>query len=80
MSWEDFRNGDARIEQNILVDTASQRKIVVGKAGEVVGQIGINARVVLERALGRKVHLILNVRLKRKKNYRTDDVAFAENY
>ena len=80
VSWEDFRNGDARIEQNILVDTASQRKIVVGRAGEVVGQIGINARVVLERALGRKVHLILNVRLKRKKNYRTDDVAFAENY
>lgn len=81
VSWEDFRNGDARIEQNILVDTASQRKIVVGKAGEVVGQIGINARVVLERALGRKVHLILNVRLKRKKkNYRTDDVVFAENY
>jgi len=81
VSWEDFRNGDARIEQNILVDTASQRKILVGKTGEVVGQIGINARVVLERALGRKVHLILNVRLKRKKkNYRTDDVVFAENY
>ena len=80
MSWEDFRNGDARIEQNILVDTASQRKIVVGKAGEVVGQIGINAESSSNARLGRKVHLILNVRLKRKKNYRTDDVAFAENY
>ncbi|ABO99288.1 predicted protein, partial [Ostreococcus lucimarinus CCE9901] len=63
VSWEDFRNGDARIEQNILVDTASQRKIVVGKSGEVVGRIGINARAMLERALNRKVHLILNVRL-----------------
>ena len=25
VSWEDFRNGDVRIEQNILVDTTSQR-------------------------------------------------------
>ena len=81
VSWEDFRNGDVRIEQNILVDTASQRKIVVGKSGEVVGQIGIYARAVLERALNRKVHLILNVRLKKKKkNYRGDDVVFAEQY
>ena len=81
VSWEDFRNGDARIEQNILVDTASQRKIVVGKSGEVVGRIGINARAMLERALNRKVHLILNVRLKKKKkNYRSDDVVFAEQY
>ena len=70
VSWEDFRNGDVRIEQNILVDTANQRKIVVGKAGEVIGQIGINSRVVLEAAFKRKVHLILNVRLKkRRKNY-----------
>jgi hypothetical protein len=35
----------------------------------------------LERALNRKVHLILNVRLKKKKkNYRSDDVVFAEQY
>lgn len=70
VAWEDFRNGDVRIEQNILVDTANQRKIIVGKAGEVIGQIGINSRVVLEAAFKRKVHLILNVRLKkRRKNY-----------
>ena len=82
VSWEDFRNGDVRIEQNLLVDTASQRKIVVGKSGEVIGQIGISARVLLEHALRRKVHLILNVRLKKKKkNYRmSDDIIYAENY
>ena len=82
VSWEDFKNGDVRIEQNVLVETASQRKIVVGKAGEVIGQIGINGRVMLEEIFGRNVHLILNVKLKRKKkNYRmSEDVVYAENY
>lgn len=65
VSWEDFRNGDVRIEQNILVDTTSQRKMVVGTAGDAIGQIGINARTMLEAVLNRKVHLFLNVKMKK---------------
>jgi GTP-binding protein Era len=80
VSWEDFRNGDVRIEQNILVDTTSQRKIVVGKSGDAIGQIGINARVVLEAALGRKVHLILNVRMKKRRRNWGPVASRAEEY
>jgi GTPase len=80
VSWEDFRNGDVRIEQNILVDTTSQRKIVVGKSGDAIGQIGINARIVLEAALGRKVHLILNVRMKKRRRNWGPVASRAEEY
>lgn len=38
-------------------------QVVVGQAGATIGQIGIVARRKLEKALGRKVHLIINVKV-----------------
>ena len=64
-SWEDFRDGSVRIEHDLFVKSGGNRKIVVGKDGRTIGQIGVKARHVLEALLGRRVHLLLNVRVKR---------------
>lgn len=64
-SWEDFRDGSVRIEQDLFVKSGGNRKIVVGKDGRTIGQIGVKARHVLEALLGRRVHLLLNVRVRR---------------
>ena len=43
------------------------RAMVLGKNGEVIGKIGIVARTELERYFNKRVHLILNVKVSRKK-------------
>ncbi|HKI00519.1 MAG TPA: GTPase Era [Thermoanaerobaculia bacterium] len=51
------------IYASILVDRPGQKKIVVGRQGQMVKAIGTAARVDLEEYLGRRVYLDLNVRL-----------------
>jgi GTPase len=63
-SWEDFRDGSVRIEQDLLVKSGGNRRIVVGKDGRTIGQIGVKARHVLEALIGKRVHLLLNVRVR----------------
>ena len=53
------------IEQDLLVNHVKKKKIVVGRNGQVIGQIGCRARTELERHLNLRVHLILNVRVRR---------------
>jgi GTPase Era involved in 16S rRNA processing len=65
VSWTNFRDGSVRIEQALVVPTDAQRKIVVGRGGAAVGQLGIAARKTLERLFGRRVHLILRVKVAR---------------
>jgi GTP-binding protein Era len=65
VSWTEFRDGSVRVEQTLLVPTQAVRKIVVGKDGASIGQIGIAARKVCEEMFGRRVHLILNVKVAR---------------
>ena len=67
-SWTNFDNGSYRIEQTLVVDSVPIKQIVVGKRGSVIGQIGIRARTVLEKMFGRRVHLVLNVKVRKKKN------------
>jgi len=61
--WEEFRDGSVRIEHTLLVPSDAVRRIVVGAGGAAVGQMGIAARRALEKAFGRRVHLILNVKV-----------------
>jgi GTP-binding protein Era len=63
--WEDFKNGAVRIRQNVLVERDSQRAIVLGKGGEMLKSVGQAARQELERQLGRRVHLFLDVVVKK---------------
>jgi GTP-binding protein Era len=54
-----------RIEAVILVETESQKGILIGAAGKMVKSIGVAARRVIERELGTRVHLELSVRVRR---------------
>jgi GTP-binding protein Era len=65
-TWENFRNGDYKIEQTLVVDSVNVKQIVVGRRGSAIGQIGIRARTILEEIFGRKVHLVLHVKVRKK--------------
>lgn len=64
--WEDFDNGDIKIQQVIKVFKESQKAIVLGKGGNMLKQINIEAREELEKFFGRKVHLFLFVQIDEK--------------
>ncbi len=50
------------INATIYVEKASQKGIVIGKGGEAIKRIGINARKALEQFSGKKIHLELFVK------------------
>jgi GTP-binding protein Era len=62
-SWEEFADGSVKIAQTIHVQRDSQKPIVLGKGGRRIKEIGARARAELERLLGRRVHLLLYVRV-----------------
>ena len=59
-------DGLVTIEAEIWVETESQKGILIGKRGFRIGEIGTGARKEIERELGARVHLDLQVKLKRK--------------
>jgi len=62
--WEEETERDlVRIYANILVERPGQKKIVVGRQGQMIKAIGTAARLDLEPYLGRRVYLDLNVRV-----------------
>jgi GTP-binding protein Era len=62
--WEDRKDGSVRIDQVIYVERESQRKIVLGKGGQTIKALGQAARLELEKALERRVHLFLFVKVR----------------
>ena len=56
-NWEEFDDGSVKIEQVIFIAREGQKKIILGKGGEMIAKIGIQAREELEEILGRRVHL-----------------------
>ncbi len=65
-SWTVKKDGSVRIEQVIFVERESQRKIVLGKAGQTIKAIGAAARKELEKMLNVRVHLFLFVKVREK--------------
>jgi GTPase len=55
---------DKVVRANVLVETASQKQIVVGGGGSVIKEIGVRARPELELLLGRKIFLELHVKVR----------------
>ena len=53
-----------RVTASILVETASQKQILVGKGGTMVKEIGTRARPAIEALLGGRVYLDLRVRVR----------------
>jgi GTP-binding protein Era len=62
--YEERRDGSVAIHQQILVGRPTQRAIVLGKGGTRIKAIGEAARLELETLMGRKVHLLLHVKVK----------------
>ncbi len=60
-----------RIEGVVLVETESQKGILIGAQGRMIKSIGTAARRTIERQLGRQVHLALRVRVRR--HWRADE-------
>jgi GTP-binding protein Era len=67
----EHREDLVRIVAVILVETESQKGILVGAQGRMVKAIGTAARRAIELELGLHVHLALSVRVRR--NWRTDE-------
>jgi GTP-binding protein Era len=63
-TWEERKDGSVRIDQVIYVERESQRKIVLGKGGQTIKALGRAARLELERAFERRVHLFLFVKVR----------------
>lgn len=63
-SWKEQKDGSVRIEQVIFVQRESQRKIVLGKNGQTIKEIGQSARTELQQTLERPVHLFLFVKVR----------------
>ncbi|MES1211753.1 MAG: GTPase Era, partial [Acidobacteriota bacterium] len=62
-TWEDEEKGLIRIFASILVERPGQKKIVVGRQGQMIKAIGTAARLDLEQFLERRVYLDLHVRV-----------------
>jgi GTPase len=52
------------VRAHVLVETESQKQIVVGKGGSVIKEIGVRARPEIELLLGRRIFLELKVKVR----------------
>jgi GTP-binding protein Era len=68
---EQPREDLVRIQATLLVETDSQKGILIGAGGRMIKDIGIAARKAIERELGLRVHLELSVRVRR--HWRADE-------
>ncbi len=62
--WEEEQGQMLRLYMTILVERDSQKPIVIGRAGEMIKEIGSSARKEIEQFLDRKIFLDLRVAVK----------------
>jgi GTPase len=55
---------ERRVSADVLVETDSQKQILIGKGGTKIRDIGKNARPEIEALLGQQVYLELHVKVK----------------
>jgi GTP-binding protein Era len=53
------------IKATIVVERATQKGMIIGKGGEAIKRIGLNARKKIEKLIDKKVYLELFVSIKR---------------
>jgi GTPase len=68
---EQREDGRFRVDATLLVETESQKGILIGSGGRMIKAIGTGARRAIERELGGHVHLALQVRVRR--HWRADE-------
>ena len=59
VEYDEERADLIRIRANLLVERDSQKRIVIGRGGEVIKRIGVRARKGIEKLVGSQVHLEL---------------------
>ena len=62
----DKKKGLITIYANIVVESSSQKGIILGKQGSMIKAIGTSARKELESDLGKKINLQLFVKVSKK--------------
>ncbi|EPX87007.1 GTPase Era [Salipiger mucosus] len=75
-SWEERKDGSARIDQVIYVTRDGHKGIVLGRKGETVKAVSKAAREELEEFLGRRVHLFLQVKVR--ENWQDESERYSE--
>ena len=63
-SWEERKDGSAKVDQMIYVVRDGHKGIVLGKRGETIKAVSQAARAELEEFTGRKIHLFLQVKVR----------------
>ena len=63
-SWEERKDGSAKIDQVIYVARDGHKGILLGKKGETIKGVGQSARAEISEFLGRTVHLFLQVKVR----------------
>ena len=63
-NWESFDNGDIKIEQTIYVTRETHKKIILGKGGAMIKQVGQQSRQELSRFMEVPVHIKLFVKVR----------------
>ena len=63
-SWNERKDGSARVDQMIYVSRDGHKGIILGNKGETIKAISKAAREELQEFLGRKVHLFLQVKVR----------------
>jgi GTP-binding protein Era len=61
-TWQERKDGSARIDVTIYVTRATQKAILIGDGGAKIKSIGQSARRELEALLERRLHLFINVK------------------
>ena len=69
--YKDRTETNSYINATLLLDRESHKGIVIGKGGEMIKKIGLDARREIERLTGRKIYLELRVKVM--KNWRNDE-------
>jgi GTPase len=75
-SWEEFKDGSAKVSQVVYVARDNQKAIVLGKGGSRIKQVREAAQKELVEMLERKVHLFLFVKVR--ENWQEDPERYRE--
>ncbi|MEI2387716.1 GTPase Era [Breoghania sp. JC706] len=74
--WKQLKDGSARVEQTIYVERESQKKIVLGKAGQTIKAISQSARQDIAAMVEHPIHLFLFVKVR--ENWGNDPERYRE--
>lgn len=71
--YKEGKDGIDRIMATVFCERESQKQIIIGRGGDAIKRLGIEARGAIEQLVGRQVHLALSVKVR--KDWRSDPLA-----